>query len=256
MKTALCILLLILAAPLAYPQAKESPSKPDLTKLTVKQLVDCQQYTEICKTDDNAAITSELDSRIPSYPTSLLLNCFANWKVCGADEFTIAEELAHRRKTASLMDHYWQEPNTKVREGILLTLTRFHTDAVADFMRKAFAAKRGGEEELFWAADYLAPKCDADVLSWLSTRKGRLASCLFYPSITAAFGKCDYRPAIPYIVDYSIRDACLNIDDEGVKDLQHFFPHSRKSFDSMEDMQKYYCARAKREGFEVACDSK
>lgn len=232
------------------------PVKPDLTKLTVKQLVDCQQDAEICKTDDESAIASELDSRIPSYPTSLLLNCFGNWKVCGADEFTIAEELAHRRKTASLMDRYWWEPNTKVREGILLTLTRFHTDAIADFMGKALAARRGGEEETFWAASYLAPKCDPNALEWLSTRKGRLEGCMSYIDLTADFGKCGYRAAIPYIVDHSIRDACLGIDDAGVKDLQHFFPRSRQQFKNMEDMQTYFCARAKQEGFKVTCDSK
>jgi len=32
----------------------------------------------------------------------------------------------------------------------------------------------------------------------------------------------------PYIVENSIRDACLDIDDAGVKDLQHFFAYSPK----------------------------
>jgi hypothetical protein len=235
---------------------KNDPAGPDLTKLTIKQLVGCLDYAEICKTEDNAAITAELDRRIPSYPTGLLLTCFGDWKACGSNEFTIAEELAHRRKIASLMDRYWQEPNAKIREGILLTATRFRSATVADFMRKALAAKRGDEEELFWAADYLAAECDPDALEWLSTRKGRLAGCMWYIDITADFGKCNFRRAVPYIVDYSIRDACLGIDDEGVKDLLRFFPHSRKHFDSMEEMQDYFCGRAKQEGLKVECNTK
>jgi hypothetical protein len=245
----------ILAAASVGSAQFSNPVKPDLAKLPVKESVACQQDAEICKTDDLAAITAELDKRIPSYPTSLLLSCLADWKLCGSGEFTIAEELAHRGKTAPLMDRYWHEPNTGIRRGILLTLTRFHNVAVADFMRRAFAAKKGGEQEMFWAASYLAGTCDPDALQWLSTRKGRLEGCMFYIDLTADFGKCNYRDAIPYIVNYSIRDACLGIDDAGVKDLQHFFPHSRKNFNGMEDMQKYFCGRAKEEGLKVDCDT-
>ena len=59
---------------------------------------------------------------------------------------------------------------------------------------------------------------------------------------------------MPYLIKNSIHDACLDIDDAAVRDLQHIFPHSPKSFDTMEDMQSYFCTRAKQEGFKITCE--
>jgi len=255
MKTKASLLLPILFSAIAYSQPNQ-PAKPDLTKFSSAQLTACFKNSSICGTGDKQAIDDELLTRLPQLSENELMNCFGNGRICGSEKFGIAEELAHRRHPSLLISRYWSEPDTNIREGILIALSRSHRAATEDFMRNALAAKRGREEELVWAASYLAPKCDPDALKWLSERKGRLLSCLFWPEVVSSFGKCDDRQAIPYIVDYSIHDACLNIDDAGLKDLQHFFPHSRKSFNSIEEMQNYYCSRANQDGFKVDCPPK
>jgi hypothetical protein len=256
MKTLLLLSLLIGFSATAHAQPKASQPKPDLSKYSSKQLQACYKDSSICGTDDEQAISNELLTRLPQFSDESLMDCFGNQMICGGEKFAIAEELRHRGHANLLIIRYWREPDTDIREGILITLIRSHRAETEDFMRKALAGKRGGEEELVWAASYLAPKCDPGALKWLSERKDRPLSCLFWPDVVSSFGKCNDRDAIPYIVDYSIRDACLNIDDAGVKDLKHFFPHSRKSFDSMEDMQNYFCSRAKQDGFKVDCPPK
>jgi hypothetical protein len=264
MKTVLCIALWLVGASFAYAERTKAVPRPDLKTFTSDQLKDCLERfrsSNVCGTHDDQAITAELVSRLPQMTTEKLVSCFANWKVCGTGEsqasgWPISDEIAHRGNPHHLLLRYWSEPDRSIRDGIVDVAYHFKTREVAEFMRKVLIESKGDEQELYWPANYLAKLCDPAGLEWLSTREGRSQSCVVFESTVPLFRKCDYRPAIPYIVDYSIRDACLNIDDEGVKDLQHFFPHSRKSFDSMEDMQKYYCARAKRGGFEVTCDSK
>ncbi|MGA2752730.1 MAG: hypothetical protein ABSE53_03105 [Terracidiphilus sp.] len=256
MKRAFCVIVLAAAVAVCSSQYPQPSVGPDLGKFTSDQLRSCYHNSSICGTRDEEAIRNELAKRLPQFSEHELLECFRDSMICGSDEFAIAEELNHRGHTSDLMNVYWREPSTSIREGILLTLTRSHRAGVKDFMQKALAARRGGEEELVWAAAYLAPTCDPDALQWLSERKDRPLGCLFWPDVVSAFGKCNYRKAVPYIVDYSIRDACLNIDDEGVKDLQRFFPHSPKQFTGMEAMQDYYCTRARKEGFNVDCSPK
>jgi hypothetical protein len=79
---------------------------------------------------------------------------------------------------------------------------------------------------------------------------------LLYADAVGLFGKCEYRPAIPYLLEYSLEDACMNIVDAGEDDLQKLYPNSPKGFNSLEAMRRYYCGRAKREGFHVDCVSK
>jgi len=261
MKTALCILLLLLSASLAHSKPNKAAPKLDLTKFTSEQLKACLDGSDVCGTHDIYAITAELVSRLPQMKTEQLVSCFANWRICGTGEdqasgWPISDEIARRGNPHALLVRYWSEPNREIREGIVDVAYHFKSHEVVDFMREVLAEGKDEEAELYWPANYLAKLCDPAGLKWLSTRKGRSQSCLQFQTTVPLFGKCDYRPAIPYIVENSIRDACLDIDDAGVKDLQHFFAYSRKSFDSMEDMQDYFCARARQEGFKVTCNSK
>jgi hypothetical protein len=111
-------------------------------------------------------------------------------------------------------------------------------------------------EDFYWPANYLAKKCDPLGLKELSTGRHRNQGCMQYQSTVQLFGKCKYRPAIPYLVDSAIYDFCGNITDEATDDLHTLFPQSPDDFDKLEDAQKYYCDRAKQEGFKVNCTSK
>jgi hypothetical protein len=141
----------------------------------------------------------------------------------------------------------------EIRRGIVDVAYHFKTPEVTEFMRRVLAQGKGDESDLYWPANFLAKECDAEGLAWLSSRVGRPQNCLRFQETVPLFGKCNYRQAVPYLIKNSIHDACLNIDDAAVRDLQHFFPHSPRGFDTMEEMQSYFCTRAKRENIKVDC---
>jgi hypothetical protein len=65
----------------------------------------------------------------------------------------------------------------------------------------------------------------------------------------------DYRPAIPYLVDDALNDFSFNIVDAADDSLHALHPDAPSDFDSLKEMQKYFCRRAHAEGFNVHCDS-
>ena len=253
MKLTLCTLLLLttVCAMPAQPPANSTP--PDLTKYTFEQLQNCFSKPAICGTEDETQISNELASRLPQFTLDQLLACFDDWRVCGADEYSLSDEIRKRRKAQLLMDRYWKEEKEPIRSGIVQTLYHVHTATVANFMRRVFHKQSGLDDELYWPANYLAKQCDSDALYWLSTRKKRSQSCMQYASTIELFGRCRYRKAIPYLINYSLGDACLNIVGAGEEDLRSMFPHSPKEFESIEKMRSYYCERAKQEGFKITC---
>lgn len=255
------ILWFVIAVTLCPAQATPSTPKPALSKFSSERLKACYDDKAICGARDVFEISDELTKRLPTFSTDQLIACLKNWKACGVENdietgWAVSKELARRGDPHKLLIYYWTEPDILVREGIVHAAYQMKTPEVTEFMRRVLAVGQGDEDTLYWPADYLAMNCDADGLKWLRKRHGRPEGCIIWAPTVALFGKCNYRQAIPYLVDNSIRDACLDIVDEGVKDLQHFFPHSPKEFNGMEEMQDYFCARAKREGLHVDCDSK
>jgi hypothetical protein len=254
-----CVVLIALATT-SHPQSTRNPVAPDLSKLPSDQLKACLDDKSICGASDIYAISDELIKRLPSFSTRQLVECFADWKVCGGENdietgWAVSALIARRGDPRKLLIRYWTEPNESVRDGIIHVAYHFNTPEVEDFMKKVLAAGKGDEDDLYWPADYLAKKCDSDALNWLSSRKGRPEGCILWAPTVALFGKCRYRPAIPYLISNSLGDACLNIVDAAEIDLRTMYPHSPKEFKGIEAMQKYYCARARQDGLRVDCDS-
>jgi len=261
MKQTLCMFVLLAVSLPSTSQASKSPAWPNLHKFSSDQLIACFNDKTICGTDNIYAITDELVSRLYTLQTEQLVNCFADWKICGGEHdretgWAVSAEVAHRGNPHKLLVRYWTEPDEGIRDGIIHVAYHFKTPEVADFMKKVLAAGKGDEDALYWPADYLAKGCDSDALNWLSSRHGRPEGCLLWAPTVRLIGKCSYRPAIPYLINASLDDACLNIVDEAETDLRAMFPHSPREFRSIDEMQKYYCARAKQEGFKVDCKSK
>jgi hypothetical protein len=250
------LLLLALTAPLLHAQYPESSSKPNLSKFSSAQLTSCFRDKTICGTEDETLISNELATRLPHFSTSQLLECFYEWRICGADTYSLTDEIVKRGHPNQLIQRYRKEVNPSIQAGILQAVYHFHSDEVTAFMREALAERKGDDETLYWPANYLTKQCDPDALQWLSTRKGRSQSCMQFTGTVTLFGKCHYRPAIPYLITYSLNDACLNIVGEAETDLRAMYPKSPKEFRSIDDMQKYYCGRAKQEGFRLHCGSK
>jgi len=254
-------LLLFLIAVISNGQSNETPAKPDLSKLSSDQLKACYEDKKICGVDDQWDISAELASRLPSFSTKQLLTCFADWKICGASEdgssgWPISDELARRANPHAMMARYWAEHDGLVRNGIVHVAYHYQNAEATEFMRKVLAGGEGEDDELYWAANYLAKRCDPIGLKWLSSRPQRSQACLQFATTVPLFGKCLYRPAIPYLIKYSLHDACLNIVDAAETDLRAMYPQSPKEFNSIEEMQRYYCTRARKEGLQVRCSSK
>jgi hypothetical protein len=247
------LLLIVFAASLLYAQYPESTARPDLSKFTSAQLSACFHNFTICGTDNETIIAGELVARLPHFSTNELIMCFSEWRICGADSFTLTDEIVRRGHPDLLIARYWKETDNSIREGILQVVSHFHSDDMTDFMRKVLAEKKGDDEFLYWPANYLAKLCDPDALQWLSSRKGRSEGCLQFAGTISVFGRCKYRPAVPYLIKYSMNDACLNIVDDAETDLRSLYPHSPKEFKSIEEMQQYFCGRAKQEGFKIHC---
>jgi hypothetical protein len=261
LKSTLRISFLILATALAYSQTTKESGDPDLTKFSSEQVKSCFNDSKNCGSSNIYATSDELVSRLPTLPTEQLLSCFANWKICGtgegqADGWSISDELARRGNPHELLVRYWKEPNWLIRNGIEHVAYHFDTPEVTAFMQRVLVERKKDGEDFYWPANYLAKKCDPIGLKELSTGRHRNQGRMQYQTTVKLFGKCKYRPAIPYLVESALHDYCGNITDEAIIDLQALYRHSRTSFNKLEDAQKYYCGRAKDEGLKVDCNSK
>jgi len=261
MKSTLCILPLILAAILCNGQSAKNTADPDLSKFSSEQLKACFKDSKVCGSTNIYDISGELVSRLPTLPTEQLVACFDNWRICGIGEgqasgWPISDELIRRGNPHELLVRYWKEPNWLIRNGIEHVAYHFDTPEVTAFMQRVLIERKEDGEDFYWPANYLAKKCDPLGLKELSTGRHRNQGCMQYQSTVQLFGKCNYRPAIPYLVDSALYDFCGNITDEAIDDLRTLFPQSPDDFDKLEDAQKYYCRRAKHEGFKVNCKSK
>jgi hypothetical protein len=261
MKTKLLLFLLILSPAFVNGQPQKTVTKLDLSKFTSEQLKACFKDSKVCGSTNIYDISAELVSRLPTLSTEQLVACFDNWRICGTGEdqasgWPISDELARRGDPHDLLVRYWKEPNWLIRNGIEHVAYHFDTPEITTFMQKVLVERRKDGEDFYWPANYLAKKCDPLGLKELSTGRHRNQGCMQYQSTVQLFGKCKYRPAIPYLVDSAIYDFCGNITDKATNDLHTLFPQSPEDFDKLEDAQKYFCRRAKQDGFKVNCQSK
>jgi hypothetical protein len=231
-------------------------AKPDLSKLSSDQLKDCLGEAMLCGRDDIYEIDDELLRRLPRFSTEQLLACFDDWKICGIGEnhatgWPISDELARRGNPREILARFWKEPKWTIRGGIEHVAYHFNSPEVTAFMQRVLAEHKEDGEDLYWPANYLAKKCDTTALKMLSTGRHRDQGCMQYSTTVELFGKCRYRPAIPYLIETAAVDFCLNIVDAADRSLRTLYPGSPKRFDSIDDMRRYFADEARKEGFKV-----
>jgi hypothetical protein len=252
----ICLMLL---SPFCRSHAQQEPTRPNLRKFSSDQLKACFDDFTICRADDIWEISEELVRRLPKLPTEKLVACFDDWRICGSGEdrangWPVSDELARRGNPHELLVRYWNEPKWTIRGGIEHVAYHFDNPEVTAFMRRVLAQHMEDGEDLYWPVNYLAKKCDPQALQELSKGRYRNQGCMQYETSIKLFGKCKYRPAIPYLVDAAVHDFCGNITDSAGWSLHAMYTESPKDFDKLEDMQKYFCGRAKQEGFDVTCN--
>lgn len=220
MKQVLLIFLLVFSPRISGRQISSSPTETDLKRLTAEKL----------------------------------LSCFDDWKVCNdQDTGDIADELARRGEIAPILERYWNEPNLYIRNGIERVAYKVNSPEVSEFMRQVLAKKVDDGENRYYPVNYLARKCDSQALKQLSSGRYRNEGSLQYETSVELFGKCKYRPAIPYLVGTALHDASFNIIIAAEHSLHALYPDAPQEFDELRTMQQYFCDRAHQDGFKVKC---
>jgi len=168
----------------------------------------------------------------------------------------ISDEIAKRGDPHDLLVRYWHERKRAIRDGIEDVAYHFDTPEVTSFMKRIVSERMTRKDDHYWAVNYLAKKCDRVGLKNLAGGRYRRLGSLEYQTSVELFGKCLYRPAIPYLVDTAVYDWSFNISIAADHSLHALYPDSPKDFVKLEDMQHYFCSRARQEGFKVHCRTK
>jgi len=249
---------LLLVCGLACAQTTLSKTGADLTKLLSADLKACQRKPEQCGIEDPLAINDELAKRLGEYTVDQVLACYDDWKICGVEEsrptgWPISDYLASLGDPHELLVRYWKERKWIIRNGIERVAYHFDTPEVTAFMQRVVRERVFDGEDSYWAANYLAKKCDPLGLSWLRNGRGRNQGGLQYETTLVLFGKCGYRPAIPMLVDEALYDWVGNVAAGSEESLQKLYPDHPQNLKTLLSVQRYYCGRARREGFKVHC---
>jgi len=250
--------VLLLTRVICNGRPGDKSAETDLTKFSADQLKACFDDARICGSDNAFDISDELTRRLPAFSTEQLVACFDDWDICGAGEsrasgWPISDELARRGDPHELLVRYWKERKWAIQGGIEDVAYHFDTPEVTAFMRRVLAERVKDGEDRYWPVNYLAKKCDKAALKEISSGRYRNQGSLQYETSVELFGKCGYRPAIPYLVSTAVFDWSFNIVIAADHSLHALYPDGPKDFSKLERMQRYFCGRAKQEGFKVRC---
>lgn len=220
------VIFIILLVPIySHCQSKTNLDEPNLGEFSTEQLVACFSKYEICNAADSRA---------------------SGWQ--------ISDELAKRGDPHQLLVRYWKEHNWLIRNGIEHVAYHFNTPEITEFMKRVVSERIKDGEDRYWPIQYLAERCDENALKELSTGRYRNQGSMQYQGSVELFGKCKYRPAIPYLVDVALNDFSFNVVFAGEDSLHVLYPNAPKDFNKLEEMRHYFCSRAKQEGFKVSCE--
>jgi hypothetical protein len=187
-----------------------------------------------------------------------ILDCFkkSNVSNCRISEFDAAEVLAKRGRTQFLIAAY--EKGDVSQRGILaIALSKIKKPEVLAFVQKiAFENLTNAPdgEPRWYLLEYLAERCDQEALARLNREQNWKDSypigCMWWTGTVRQFGKCQYRAAIPHLIQYTNTVACLNISDAAVKSLSDLFPgkckHSKTYNECHDCYQRLYEAEKRK----------
>ena len=190
---------------------------------------------------------SNVDSALKGKTREQLIACFSVQDLCGADgEWDIADSLSKASNKAFLFSQFQARGDMEQKSGIIHALYHIDDPEVAAFFQKLVEEHYRDGEELYYPLNYLAKQCDQNALRVLSGNgkggyKG-VPACMQWATTVELFGKCQYKPAVPYLID-SLNAACLNIGGAADDSLRAIFPGS-PTFDSPMKEQAYFRHRA------------
>jgi len=171
------------------------------------------------------------------------------------EEWELADAISRHQNITALIDAY-QGADEGQREIIVLALYSLRDLRVEAFMRTiAFRGLKPHEpdyEPQWYPLQYLARVCDGRALARLSRpeniREAYPVGCILWQDTVKAFGDCNYRPAVPYLID-ALDTACLNINDNALQALKKFFPGACDSEKWPTAVQRCYGEVARKHGY-------
>ncbi len=189
-----------------------------------------------------------------------ILNCAKN-KACNSqyDYFSLADALSKPRNVPFLI-HLYPKADAYEKQIIVLALYPLKGPRVLAFMRGiAFENLKPNQPDYapgYYPLQYLAKRCDGRALARLSRsaniEKGYPIACMQWQYTVKTFGNCEYRPAIPYLIE-ALDTACLNIDDNAFEALKKLLPGAGACEEkkSLEATQKCYRQFARSHGYKT-----
>jgi hypothetical protein len=178
-----------------------------------------------------------------------LLHRLSDVKSCGDEcRWQVADALGKPENKTFLLTAFRNANTSEEKLGISYALYRIDDPQIEAFFKRLIAEGYDDGEGLYYPLNYLAKRCDPDALRVLSGNgKGGYKGypgCLQWGKTVELFGKCKYRPAIPYLIE-SVEAACMNIGIAAVEDLQTMYPGSPDFSEySLEQIENYFRRRA------------
>lgn len=173
------------------------------------------------------------------------------------DQFALAHALSKQKNIPLLIDSY-ANADADERGVIVIALFWLRGPKVEAFMRsiafKDLKPRQPDYPPRWYPLQYLARGCNGRALARLSRPANILKSypiaCLQWQDTVKAFGDCNYRPAIPYLVE-ALNTACMNIDANAYYALKKFFPGACENKKWPDAMQKCYRQVARKHGYKT-----
>jgi hypothetical protein len=187
-----------------------------------------------------------------------VLNCAKDEKCkLHDDRFELAQALSGRQNIPLLIGAY-EGASSYQGEVIVIGLFRLRDPRVEAFMRRiAFSNLKPHEPDYdpYWyPLQYLARGCDERALARLSRPENIMKAypigCMWWQDTVKAFGDCNYRPAIPYLIE-ALSTACINIDENAAKALKKLLPGTCENKKWPEAMQQCYRQAARKRGYKM-----
>lgn len=216
------ISLLFLLAALVVPVSKAQESERKLRGMSVQQVLVCAKDRD----------------------------CRSHY-----DEWELADAISRDQNISVLIDAY-QRVDEGQRDVIVLALYSLRDLRIEAFMRTiAFRGLKPREPDYdpqWYPLQYLARVCDGRALARLSRpeniRESYPVGCILWQDTVEAFGDCNYRPAVPYLIA-ALDTACMNINDNALQALKKFFPGACDSKKWPAEVQRCYGEVARKHGY-------
>lgn len=176
-----------------------------------------------------------------------LIDCFSSSTLCGAyNMWDIADALDKPGNETFLLSQFQKRKSKEQQLGIIYSLYHIKDQRVEAFYKRLIAEKYNDGEYLYYPLNYLAKGCNKHAL-WVLSGGGKggfmgRPACLQWATTVELFGKCNYRPAVPMLIN-SLNYACMNVGAAADDSLRKLFPGS-PNFNTIKAEEQYYRRRS------------